>query len=401
MRFVARAPLAGALVLVTVSGCLFPEYTFDEPEPTGGGGAATSSITSSAMLSSTSGSVSGGGGEGGAPPVEDCYAPGDEDSDALADCADPDCDEDLECVSPVPVGWGTLGHVALFRGAAGSDPACPAGTDAGVYTGNASLEAVTAACTACGCATPGWTSCELFTDLDMTKAGFQGLYAGDQTCPNPFMGGVTLTTPQPWALGTCSVIDQSPGSQSCPGGACNTAVRASIARPAGGTCVPTGGAPVLTTPAWQEGTKACGVTEGLGGCTAPETCVPRPSFPYEPRICIARAGDHACPAGDFSLKTSSYGGFDDTRDCSTCTCGAGTGGTCALSIELFQDTTCTSSIGVVTSNGCTDLAGNPTVAGRRASLLTAPAGGSCPVTGGGVPSGGVAESDPTTFCCLP
>jgi hypothetical protein len=45
--------------------------------------------------------------------------------------------------------------------------------------------------------------------------------------------------------------------------------------------------------------------------------------------------------------------------------------------------------------------GTALVGSAKTSLVTAPTGGSCLSTGGGVPTGSVTETDPTTFCCLP
>ena len=268
-------------------------------------------------------------------------------------------------------------------------------------TGNSTLTGITPQCSACGCQSPVWTGCDFNQDLDNSKPGRQGLYAGDKACNGgAFTGGVTLTVPQPWNL-TCSALDSSPGGQTCTGGACNQSVRAATAAPTGGTCQPTGGEPVMNTPGWNDAQKACSVMTGLTGCAGGKTCVIRPKAPYEDRVCIGRAGDHACPAGSFSQKVPTYSGFMDTRDCTACTCGAATGGTCALSIAVHSNAGCSASIGTLTSGGCVDLTGNPTVSGRAATVATPPAGGGCATTGGGTPTGGVVETGPSTFCCMP
>ncbi len=394
----------GAAAALLVSGCLFPEYTFDEVGPAGGGGGAaqTSTSPSSTSASTTStGPTAGGGGQGGMAPTEDCYTAGDEDDDDLADCEDPDCAPDVECVDPTPVGWGTIGHVALYRGAAGSDPACPAGTTAGAYAGSASLTNTAAQCTSCGCMTPSWTSCEFVEDFNGGQSGLQALYVGNQTCGMFGAGATLLTVPSPWPVSTCSAIDTALGGQTCSGLPCNSFVDVGLARPAGGTCAPSGGQPANGLPTWQDAVKACEPAPTLGGCAAPQVCVPKPPAPYEPRICIGRAGDQTCPA-PFTLKNVAYGDFVDNRDCTACTCGAGANGTCTLAVDLYTDASCmTAPFDTVSSNSCAALSGNLTIAGRVATVQTPPAGGSCPVTGGGAPTGAVTETDPTTFCCLP
>lgn len=389
------------------AGCFFPEYTFDEAEPSGGtgglGGSAstTKTATSSSMMQSTTGvgPASGGGGQGGMAPTEDCFTPGDEDGDQLEDCADSDCEPDVECVDPIPVGWGGLGYVAVFRGTAGSDPACPPGTEMVVYTGNADLSNTTAQCSTCGCASPSWQSCQFFEDLDGVKPGLQAIYPGNLTC-GTFTAGTTLTVPSPWATNDCEPIGPLPGSQTCSGSPCNSFVDLAQARPNSGTCTPTGGAPTGADPVWDDAVKACRVVSNLAGCTAPQSCVPKPQGVYEPRICIGRPGVQSCP-GPFTQAVPAFGDFDDTRDCTTCTCGSGTGGTCTLGVTLYSDANCTNAVGTGNSNTCLGLGGNPAIQSAQTTLVNGPTGGSCPSTGGGVPTGAVTEIDPTTFCCLP
>lgn len=393
----------GACIALAFVGCFFPEYTFDETSPSGGGGAGTSSSTTTTQSSTQStgtGPTAGGGGQGGMPPTEDCFTAGDEDGDQLEDCADPDCEPDVECVESFPVGWNNFGYVALHRGAAGSDPACPPGTEMVAYTGNADLLNTTASCTSCGCMSPTWSSCEFFEDLDAGKPGLQALYPGNQMCGSFTGTNGTLTVPSPWAVNTCSAIDSSNGGQTCNGQPCNAYVDVAQARPFMGSCTPTGGVPSGGSPTWQGGIKACRVLSGLGGCAGQQACVPKPGGLYEPRICIGRAGDQPCP-GNFTQKTVAYGDYQDNRNCTTCTCGSGTGGTCTLGVTLYSDSNCMTAVGSGNSNTCVMLTGNPAIQGRKTSVVQAPSGGSCPVTGGGQPTGSVTETDPTTFCCLP
>ncbi len=402
-----RGSVGAAILSGLVTGCLFPDYTFDEPEPSGGagaqGGGGTTSSGGGGAGPGGGGAQPGGGGAGGGPPQEDCLAPGDEDSDGMADCADPDCDPDVECVATIPVGWGTFGYVALSRGAQGADPPCPLGAETSAYAGNGSLMNTTASCTACDCDTPMDRDCEIL-DLNSGVAGVQGVRVRDASCAGSPMNFDDLTVPVGWD-GSCTGSDQAVGGGMCPGTSCNLSVQVPIAQPTNGSCLATGGEPSGLTPAWGESVKACSAAETLGGCGAGETCVPRPASPYEPRACIGRAGDHACPSGAFSQKSLAFASFTDDRDCSSCSCGAPAGGTCKLLVSLFSNAapnTCTTLLTTLESNSCVNLAGNPALVGSRsATVMNAPTGGSCPVTGGGVPSGGVTPTSPTTFCCLP
>ncbi|MFO0554828.1 MAG: hypothetical protein U0271_41005 [Polyangiaceae bacterium] len=414
-----RLLLVGATVLAS-TGCLFPDYTFDEKG--GGGSGATTSSTggqpsggggAGGSTTSTGGMPNGGnGGTGGGPIVEDCFTPGDEDANGSADCGDPACGVDLECVDPIPVGWGTFGYAAVFHGSMGQDPACPDGTTMEVYGGNDGLTNTTATCSACGCGTPAWTDCEFLSgdiatggsDYDPVKPGIQPIRVRDAACGVGATNFITLTVPSAWD-GTCTTgADEAPpGLTNCPGGVCNQSVEVAAAKPTGGTCNTTGGAPTGPTPTWTQAVKACRAETGLTGCSGGQTCVPRPATPYVDRICIGKAGDQTCP-GVFTDKVTSFGAIDDSRDCTACSCNAATGGSCKLTVGVYADNltdTCATQDTTIESGKCSTLTSNPRVKGRNATLMTAPAGGSCTVAGGGTPTGAVAAASETTFCCLP
>lgn len=410
MAFASRALASGCLV-VGLGGCFFPEYTFDEPQggsPSGGNGAGTTTLQGAggAGGAPTTGGMGGTpevGGMGGSPPVEDCLTAGDEDDNGMADCADPACEPDVECVDAFPLGWANNGYVALFRGSPLSDPPCPAGALLAVHSGNGSLQNTAASCSACDCDDPAWGGCEL-TDYNPGTSGIQGIRARDVPCSTSIATNLDeLTVPAGWN-GSCNGPDFAPGGGACPGTSCNQSVQAQLARPVNGTCAPLGGEPNGGDPTWGEGVKACKAAADLEGCSGTQVCVPRPAAPFEPRVCISKAGDNACPAGAFSLKSVSYDDFQDTRDCTACTCGAATGGTCKLTISLFSDVplnSCNIPLAMVESNACVDIPTNARVSSRTSAVTQAPAGGSCSVSGGGVASGGVTPTGPTTFCCLP
>lgn len=400
------ASLAASCLLFT-SGCLFPEYTFDDVTggastgtagaPSGGGGSGGETPGGGG-----SGGVGGGtGGSGGMAPVEDCFAPGDEDGDSLADCADPDCDVDLECVPAIPVGWGGFGMVALYTGSASTDPACPDGTTTQVHLGSGDLINTSATCSSCSCGSPTWSGCEL-NDYTAGTAGLQGVRTRNVACANMTATALTdLTIPDPWN-GSCTALNTAAGGQTCAGNACNTSIQANTAHPIDGTCLEGGGEPTGGIPTFTNARKAC-ETVDLGGCEGTDRCVARFAAPFEERVCIGKVGDVVCPAG-FPDRTVSYGDVSDTRTCSDCSCSTATGGTCKLTVSLFTDAACNTPVGMMTtveSGQCTNLTGNPTIAGRSAAVTQAPSGGGCAVVpGGGVASGAVAPTDPTTFCCL-
>jgi hypothetical protein len=70
----------------------------------GGAGGATGGLTETGGI----GGLTGTGGIGvgpvySAPLVESCDNGADEDGDGLIDCDDPDCDDDVNCIGPVPL----------------------------------------------------------------------------------------------------------------------------------------------------------------------------------------------------------------------------------------------------------------------------------------------------------
>lgn len=383
------------------SACLFPDYSFDEPEPTGGSGPGTTTTTTSSV---GGGGAGGEGGSGGAPPVEDCFAPGDEDGDALADCADPDCDADLECAPSFPVGWNNLGYVALFRGDAGINPACPAGTTGNaVYEGNAALQNTAASCSPCTCGAPQDRDCFITQDFNAGEAGLQGAQVLNVSNCGAASRIDETTMPSNWD-GICHTNETFPGGQSCSGVACNQSVRVGTATVSGGSCASAGGQPSGASPTWAERGEACRATAGLTGCSAGSSCVLKPKAPWGSRVCIARAGDWSCPSESlFTQKRVFYGDYADDRSCTGCDCNSPTGGTCKLTVSFYADAVCGGTpVAEIESGACGNLSGNPTIASWEAAVTTPPAGGSCnAVAGGGQPSGTVTPTEPTTFCCLP
>jgi len=395
LRLVRALPL-GALLGASFTGCFFPDYTFP-----GGGGGATSTVTS------TTGTTSSTGGSGGSAPKEDCFNGIDDDADGLADCADPDCAPDTECVGPIPVGWGTFGYVVLAEGDPNAQPTCPSYAVTSKYTGNNNLLGGSWSCDKCKCDPPTGQACDL-TDLNSVKAGVQPFQIRDVPCATQNATTIReVSVPNaPWDL-MCfagAPVDSIPGNQVCPGGACNQSVTSLVPTVSGGSCMPNGGAPVLTTPTWEVGATVCGDIAQMSGCSGTDKCMPKPSAPFSGRVCVGKAGDQTCPAGPFTKKHLYYGSFDDTRGCDMCHCNGPVGGACTLQITLYSDNACTTGLEVKTFNAgsCGDLSGNPTVGGRQATMTQAPAGGACsPTVLNPAKTGGVTEGSPTTFCCLP
>src|SRR5262249_39641412 len=136
-----------------------------------------------------------------------------------------------------------------------------------------------------------------------------------------------------------------------------------------------------------------------------KACRPKPPAPFASHLCVSKPGDVACPTGSvYSDRQVFYTDLNDSRGCSDCTCGAASGGSCQITIHLFSDPAqgvCSSEEVSFLAGQCQNLSGNPGVYGRTDVVTQAPAGGSCPVTGGGMATGTAVPESPRTFCCVP
>ncbi len=323
--------------------------------------------------------------------AEDCLNGADDDGDGAIDCKDTDCNAGFSCVESVPVGW--MGLVALFEGMPAQEPTCPAAfPGATPYKGNNTLNAPAATCGACTCGAPMGQTCDL-PDL---------LQVMNQPCGGMATTAAPLPVPANWQ-GACYGPSGWPGGLTCDGGTCNASVTAPKAVVTGGSCAASGGAPTLPPVSWSMLGKACGDAPTGGGCGASSVCQPKAAAPFGAGLCIYKAGDNACPAGSFSQKHVYYEGVTDTRSCGACSCAAPNGSACDATISVYTDAannTCSTVGTSFPAGGCGNLAGNPPVKGRKATITTPPTGGSC-MPGVSVPGGSVMPTNATTFCCAP
>jgi hypothetical protein len=127
-------------------------------------------------------------------------------------------------------------------------------------------------------------------------------------------------------------------------------------------------------------------------------CAPAPEAAFGHGLCIAQAGDVACPATGYTKRVRFFAGDNDTRGCSACTCGTVNGATCAGSLTTFTstDASCAGSPITYQLPFTCDPGQQP---GDFRLTLTASGGGCSPsmVT----PTGAAVPSQPTTFCCAP
>ncbi|MDI3287920.1 hypothetical protein [Polyangium sp. 15x6] len=118
--------------------------------------------------------------------------------------------------------------------------------------------------------------------------------------------------------------------------------------------------------------------------------------------CIFREGEHLCPEGWGGERHLLYGVVKDERECSACTCGAPTGGTCDALISVWSSPGCSQiaiarpiSTGMVAP--CDPFMPGTQFSGKTAELLNYTKG-TCAPSGGAV-IGELTLDKPVTVCC--
>jgi hypothetical protein len=344
----------------------------------GGSGGDAAVDGGSAGQGGNAGSAGRGGRDSGTTPAdggnpdpsgdERCDNGEDDDGDGDTDCADDDC-ETRTCLPDAPDGW--TGPTALRIGTSVPDT-CEGEYDSEVARGGTAVAAAPATCSACTC-TPATPGCANYVEFATSS---------DAAC-----GGAPVVDE---VLDPCAQVTSS----SFQGATGSMKMRLPVGAP---TCAPSGQTPSTPAAAWQLGMLACEVGDSLerGGCSSGELCAPQ--RPSDANVCIVRAGDHACPAGDYSERRLLYTGIADTRGCSPCSCAQD----CNYGFKVFADadTTCTGATVVPLTGLGTCVAVQPTGGSVRVGLLLAGTGACAPA--GGAATGAAAESDPLTACCIP
>jgi hypothetical protein len=318
--------------------------------------------------------------DAGLPDGRDASADRDASGDAATEAGAMDagpahCGGSFVCAPVVPSGW--VGPFALYAGPNPS-PVCGANFISAGLDGHAGLTAPPDTC-ACGCGSATGVQC---------SSPALTFYASMATCTlGTTCAGVTLTE------GACTRLDMSTS--------CLLGVFMSLpgSTPSLGSC-PGLGTTTAAPLAWTTNARACAVSQPTSpaDCAAGSPCVPAPGAPYRAGLCIEQSGDVSCPAAGYTTKSLYYGGVDDTRGCSGCTCGSVTGASCSGSVTQFMsaDAGCsTAQITYPLGQTC-----DPLQQPADVRLTLTPAGGSCapnPVT----PTGSATPSKAMTFCCAP
>jgi hypothetical protein len=272
------------------------------------------------------------------------------------------------CVDAVPNGW--TGPLVLDDDT-GSPPACPSAYPSMAYNGNRSPNAPAAQC-GCTCGSVNGATC-----------GAPDVSIYDQSQCQSF----------------CNKYSNVSSCQST--SSCNTgsSVRGTPGQASGGSCSKT---PSKTVPNWSWGKngRACGGATLAMGCMGSAVCAPAPSAPFA-AVCIQQTGDVACPGGTYSQKYVFYGGYTDSRDCTTCNCDQPNGVMCTGgTVTIWDASSCQGSYATIAVDGsCHSAGGTTTISVKQATAATA-SGGSCNKSNGaGQPSGQFTPTTPTTLCC--
>jgi len=330
--------------------------------------------------SSVADAADSGGGSDGPVQVKDS-APPPTDAEWVPDVLEPPparCSSGFACVPPVPSGWS--GPMELFAGAAPAPTDCGTNFEGPVYVGGSDAIGDPAAC-GCSCGAPDNVLCSPIET---------SFFGGFMCAAAPPCAQRTLTP------GVCTRVDVTTECAS---------MTASITMPAttasGGSCT---AAPTKMVPPPSWGTEARACLSALGGaasnCASGGVCAPLPAPPFA-EVCIALAGVAACPATGFTVRHTFYDAFDDTRDCTACSCGDVTGASCSAALSVFPTAgavaACLKGADVYMAPSSCSPVQQP---GDFRLDITMPDVGSCAATPV-MPTGAVAPSEAATFCCLP
>jgi hypothetical protein len=315
---------------------------------------------------------SGGGGVGGVAAVEVCTNGSDDDGDGDTDCGDADC-ANFSCAAEAPPGWS--GPVLAYVGDTASAPACatPWALVQELYDG---IDADSADCAACSCGTPAGGSCGNPTATVHDTAA---------VCTS-----TTLQTFGPLNAQSCITFSY--------GDASNAALAGEPPVTDEGSCAPAGGTLVqLPTVTWQTTARLCAGDLGAG-CSGGEVCVPQAAAPFEATTCVYQSGDLACPGG-FGDRHMLFAGFDEGRDCGSCSCGDASGGSCTGTVRVYEANDCKAKKTDVPADGSTCVSfDHATGSVGYAPDAGGPLGGDCSPSGG-APEGEASPSQPFTVCC--
>lgn len=271
-------------------------------------------------------------------------------------------------------------------------PGCPADAASLAYEGYADLDAPID-CGTCTCELPTG-SCRL--PESMTANAAACAQNGTSTPHTPF-------DPSAGWDGTCDTNQSIPSGKLCSGIKCVQSLSIGALGVNEVGCVPSQ-PPMQSPPVWKSFVRACRRVPHEPCGTSTGVCTAEPPVGSGFRVCVFTKGDYDCPSfSPYSEKHVLYDAYEDTRSCSSCMCGAPTGGSCSSTISIYADGACSTPVytTTVTSAGpnCHDVpAGTPL--GSKSATPPTYAPGAC-APSGGEPQGAATPTHPSTYCCLP
>ncbi|HYQ43414.1 MAG TPA: hypothetical protein VER11_15645 [Polyangiaceae bacterium] len=365
VRAAVLAAMTSAVVSSLLPGCQFPEYRMANA---GGGPAGSAGMDVTGGTSGETGGTATDAGEGGSEAGAAAAA----GTAGAAGMAEPPVPCEQECIARAPAGW--QGPMALWEGSGSSTvPGCPPGyadpTDL-----HSELIAPDGACT-CTCSAEGQVcdaELRIFDDLACTHA-----------CANV-----------PTTL-TCAAVSGCVGSQG--------SVSVDSVTISGGTCVSK--VSDIPPPTWKYNERLC-QTNDSGSCDDPgKVCAPTPRVPYGAQLCVKRdvfvgQDPPPCPTAYSHPFKSLHSEYMDHRECSPCTCGSVSGGSCSGSFSMSSKNACAADFTFGVDDDCPKFnLGQGTVhpTSIKNNLTVHP--GSCGVATPSKPSGEAIESGTVTIVC--
>lgn len=366
MNTMRTTMLAALGLVVSLTGCniVLSLDDFSQAEPKAGSGGAGGLASSSSGAGGLASSSSGAGGLA----ASSSGAGGQTSSSSGAGGAGgqaPTCDGARACVGAVPEGW--TGPMALYLGGSGaSAPGCVGdyGVEGNNYVGD--LAADESSCT-CSCDPGVGMSCASSTTVcsksDCAPAGgcTSTLTVNENCVSNTFGPSVRVSEPSITDVGSCK---PSPTE---------TIVAAS----------------------WGVKAKACGtvLTTALG-CIEGQLCAPVVTAPSQ-QLCVLHSGEVACTDAYYTEQHILYDGADDSRKCTSCSCGTPT---VNCNGELHFSSVCNGGFlgGSIKAGACAAV---PNTDSSRVAFYVKPSGTCTPV--GGDLTGALAPKGAVTFCCQP
>jgi hypothetical protein len=295
-----------------------------------------------------------------------------------------------QCVRGPAVGW-TFPNLVWFGADPSQAPQCWPEAPLLAFEGHEGLDAPID-CGTCTC-TPSTGSCSLPTS--MTANAATCAQNGTSTPHTPF-------DPSSGWNGACDTNESIPSGKLCSGVKCVQSLTIGPLAMTENGCVPSE-PPAQSTPTWKTFLRACQSVQHDLCESSGDICIP--SSPPGFRVCIYQKGDNDCPSEftPYAEKHLVAVGYNDTRTCSPCACGAPSGGACSSTVSVYTDGACSTLAysATVTSSGpdCHDLPSGTPLGSKSATAPTYTPGSCMP--SGGEPMGAATLTQPATYCCLP